>query len=260
MSFTQNSRPRLHYQLLGEGSQFVVFLHGLVMDNLSSWFFTMANPVSKICRVLLYDLRGHGYSDVPKVGYSVDDHVEDLNQLLQDLGLAEHRVHLVGNSFGGLVALNFAHRYPNQVAGLAVVDGQINSDAWKNEMIQSLSAQGIERDRLISNNFQSWQGRNSKRKSHRLAEHAEKLVCRTTLLSDLKDSKVLSDDDLVAMNVRTLGIYGADSDILHVAKHLKSHLPHMDLQVLSRCTHSILWEKTDEVKSLLIQWLEKERV
>ena len=40
----------------------VVFLHGLVMDNLSSWYFTVANPVARIADVLLYDLRGHGKS------------------------------------------------------------------------------------------------------------------------------------------------------------------------------------------------------
>ena len=53
---------KLHVQRLGEGGRPVVFLHGLVMDNLSSWYFTVANPVAQQRSVLLYDLRGHGRS------------------------------------------------------------------------------------------------------------------------------------------------------------------------------------------------------
>jgi len=37
---------RHHVQRLGRGDRTVVFVHGLVMDNLSSWYFTVANPVA----------------------------------------------------------------------------------------------------------------------------------------------------------------------------------------------------------------------
>ena len=43
----------------------VLFLHGLIMDNLSSWYFTAATAVARCCRVLLMDLRGHGRSGRP---------------------------------------------------------------------------------------------------------------------------------------------------------------------------------------------------
>jgi pimeloyl-ACP methyl ester carboxylesterase len=258
VSFTEKTRSKLHYQVLGKSGgkdePTVVFLHGLVMDNLSSWFFTMANAVSRRSRVLLYDLRGHGFSDRPREGYSVETHVEDLRELLAEAG-AEGPVVLVGNSFGGLLALNFAHRYPEFVRGLVLVDAQLNDDAWKAQMARSLGLQGEERDKLIGATFQNWLGRNSKRKSNRLAENAEDLVVRTSLMDDLRASANLEDPALRRISVPALGIYGASSDIIHVAHRLKGLLPDFELQVLEGCTHSVIWEKTEAVKSLITGWL-----
>src|SRR5438477_5619060 len=98
---------RHHVQRLGGGARTVVFLHGLVMDNLSSFYFTLANPVARSAEVLLYDLRGHGRSERPARGYKVDDLCVELLALLDALGISKP-VQLVGNSFGGMLALSFA--------------------------------------------------------------------------------------------------------------------------------------------------------
>ena len=75
---------RLHYQLIdgARGGVAVVFLHGLVMDNLASWYFTVANPVAQHADVLLYDLRGHGKSERPRDGYTLPEMVADLAELI----------------------------------------------------------------------------------------------------------------------------------------------------------------------------------
>src|SRR5262245_63111303 len=99
---------RLHVQRLSPGSgPVVVFLHGLVMDNLSSWYFSVAHPASRAAEVLLYDLRGHGLSERPASGYGLADMVADLAGLLDALQITRP-VTLVGNSFGGLLAVAFA--------------------------------------------------------------------------------------------------------------------------------------------------------
>src|SRR6185436_684479 len=105
---------RHHVQRLGRGAPAVVFVHGLVMDNLSSFYFTLANPVAATHQAVLYDLRGHGLSERPARGYAIADFVADLGALIDahDLGA---QVHLVGNSFGGTVALAFAAAHPDRV-------------------------------------------------------------------------------------------------------------------------------------------------
>ena len=49
----------------------VVFVHGLVMDNLSSFYYTLAAPLAQAgFGTVLFDLRGHGLSERPPSGYT----------------------------------------------------------------------------------------------------------------------------------------------------------------------------------------------
>ncbi|MGC5301851.1 alpha/beta fold hydrolase, partial [Escherichia coli] len=63
---------------------------------------------------------------------------------------------LIGNSYGGLLALNFALIYPELVLSLVLVDAQINDAAWKASMRHSLGQTGRGAQRLIEESFQHW--------------------------------------------------------------------------------------------------------
>ena len=68
MADVQANGLRFHYQSLGQGQgddRLVVFLHGLVMDNLSSWYFTVANPVAVHAEVMLYDPVSYTHLTLP---------------------------------------------------------------------------------------------------------------------------------------------------------------------------------------------------
>ena len=132
---------RHHVQRLGGGEHAVVFVHGLVMDNLSSFYFTLANPIAERADVVLYDLRGHGLSERPARGYAVADFVADLADLLRALAL-DRPVDLVGNSFGGLLALAFAAAHPARVRRLALIDAHTGTDGWAAQMTATLALQG----------------------------------------------------------------------------------------------------------------------
>ena len=171
---------RVHYQglgqKLGQGESPVVFLHGLVMDNLSSWYFTLANPLATRRGVLLYDLRGHGKSERTPGGYRVPELVADLAALLDALGHPEGPVDLVGNSFGGLLALAFAMAHPERAGRIVLVDAQLCDEEWVAGMGRTLGLEGAERDRQIAESFRHWLGRHSDRKRNRLATNARELV------------------------------------------------------------------------------------
>ena len=228
------------------------------MDNLSSWYFTVANHVAQQSAVLLYDLRGHGRSERTPRGYTVPDMVSDLHALLEAECPGE-RVILVGNSFGGLLALAFAVRHSGCVAGLVLVDSHWSEEGWADEMVTTLALQGQERDQKIVESFQHWLGRHSERKRNRLAENARQLVYETSLLSDLQQSPACTLEEIAAVQVPVLALYGDQSDIRERGQRLADLLPNCQLQWLPECTHSVLWEATDTIREHIVSWVARHK-
>lgn len=111
----------LHYQQLGEGPP-VVMIHGL-FSSLAFWYFNVMPEMAARWRVTAYDLRGHGYSTVARSGYTSSSMAEDLSGLLDCLGIAG--AHLVGHSFGGAVALQYAALHPERVYSLTLADAWV---------------------------------------------------------------------------------------------------------------------------------------
>jgi pimeloyl-ACP methyl ester carboxylesterase len=227
------------------------------MDNLSSWYFTLGNQASRLAQVLLLDLRGHGRSERPPSGYRVCDMVADLAAVLEAQGVAGP-VHIVGNSFGGLLALAFAMAYPRKVASLLLVDAQLSDDKWVEEMTTTLGLQDVERDREIARHFGSWLGRHSSRKRNRLAATARALVYETSLVNDLKASRVFDDSKLALIGCPVLALYGAESDGRHRGERLARLLPDCRIHFFPSCTHSVLWEATQEVCERGLDWLARQ--
>ncbi len=247
---------RIHYQRIGvEGGEPVVFLHGLVMDNLASWYFTVANAVAPRADVLLYDLRGHGKSERTPGGYALVDMVSDLAGLL-DATFGSRPVHLVGNSFGGLLAVAFALKHPGRAASLALVDAHLGDAGFGEQMASTLELEGEERDRRIAESFKDWVGRHSDRKRNRLASSAGDLVSRTSLVADMRRTRPLQATDLARLEAPVLALYGEKSDLRERSEALLAGVPRCTVRVLPGCTHSILWEATDAVREAVVEFIE----
>lgn len=246
---------RHHVQRLGAGGVPAVFVHGLVMDNLSSFYFTLANPVATARTTVLYDLRGHGRSERPATGYTVAELVADLAALLDALALAEP-VALIGNSFGGLIALAFAAAHPARVRTLILIDAHDGTEGTAAQMTATLGLTGAARDQKIADSFASWLGRHSERKRTRLADSARALVEDTSLVADLGASPPMTRAALAAIAAPTLALYGEHSDVRARGEALAATLPRCTLEVVPGCTHSILWEATALVRARTLTWLE----
>lgn len=246
----------VHVQRLGEGPPTAVFLHGLVMDNLSSWYFTVAPALAAVADVVLYDLRGHGRTTRPDSGYTIPDLVADLDALLDALGV-EEPVELVGNSFGGLLAVAYAIARPERTRGLALVDGNLADPAWGPDVARKFRLEGEERDRLIARYAYRWAGRTSERKSTRLAEAAEALVHDTTLVDDLAAAPPVTDEQLRSIACPVLALYGDDSELLEKGRRIARLAPDARLELFEGGTHLLLWERTPQVRETLRAWLSR---
>ncbi|MEU5543249.1 alpha/beta fold hydrolase [Streptomyces sioyaensis] len=244
MAHTPANGLRLHTQRLparGDGPT-VVFLHGLVMDNLSSFYCTLAGPVSRAGHpVLLYDQRGHGRSERPPGGYDRDTAVADLTALLTALGLDRRPVHLVGNSYGGVLALHTALRRPDLVASLVLIDAQLTGD-WVEDMTDTLSvaALGLEHSGLPEQLAAL-----GRRKESRLAAGADALLNHTTLIEDLASATAFTARDFARLRCPVLAVYGAHSELLPGAYELARSAPDCELCVLPGVGHTVLNEATE---------------
>jgi pimeloyl-ACP methyl ester carboxylesterase len=108
-----------HVQQAGEGPD-VVLIHGVTGD-LSIWFLCKAmTELARSHRVTAFDLRGHGYSDVPPNGYTSADHAGDVFAIMDKIGAAKAR--LVGHSFGGVIAAHAAAIAPERVEAVVFSD------------------------------------------------------------------------------------------------------------------------------------------
>jgi pimeloyl-ACP methyl ester carboxylesterase len=92
----------LHYVTCGEGPP-VLLIHGLG-DRHTVWRAVMPALVAKGHQVIAIDLPGHGLSGGRE--WTIDDTIRRIIVTLESLGL--RRVHVVGNSFGGYLALRMA--------------------------------------------------------------------------------------------------------------------------------------------------------
>ena len=107
---------RLHYDDTGSGPA-VVLLHGHTLDG-RMWVPQVA-VLKRYHRVLTYDLRGFGRSDVPTEGVPYS-HAEDLRALVEHLHAGP--AHLVGLSLGASVAVEAAIHSPALVRSLTLID------------------------------------------------------------------------------------------------------------------------------------------
>lgn len=254
MAYLKKKEITLHYQDIGSGSKIIVFNHGLIMDNLSSWYFTLGNRLAQSARVILYDMRGHGKSSRPPLGYTVSDFVNDLHFVIKSLA-RNNPVYLVGNSFGGLLNIAYTIQYPHHVKGIILVDALHGDQNFALDMVSTLKLKPPERDRMIAKSFKHWLGRNSQRKKNRLIRNASYLVYETSLIKDIEQITPITDEQLANLRVPVLALYGEYSNVRGQAEYLRQFIPNYELRLFPGCTHSIIWEATEELCDQTLTWI-----
>jgi 3-oxoadipate enol-lactonase len=100
-----------------------VLIHGFGFDK-EQWKLQTDQLVKEGNRVITYDLRGFGESSVPVLGEKYS-HADDLEALLKTLGVEGATI--VGHSFGGAVAIDFAAKKPGMAEGLVLMASSLGS-------------------------------------------------------------------------------------------------------------------------------------
>ncbi len=275
---------RLNVVAMGQGDPTVVFVHGLLLDNHSSFYMTIAPAIARHARVVLYDLRGHGRSEQTPTGYATADMVGDLRGLVEAIAPGE-RVVVVGHSFGGFVALRFALRHPALVAGLVLIEAHAGLAELGAQMGETLMLTGEARDAKIVELFGDWLARHSargridaaavdagelpadgeatlrfagrikRRRQSALVATAERLRDATTFVADIGATAPLTDAELAAIACPVLAFHGERSDTRAQGEQLARTLPHCRLVIVPGAEHGVLFQATVPVREAIVGWL-----
>jgi 3-oxoadipate enol-lactonase len=118
----------IHYEESGQGEETIVFSHGLLWS--SRMFDNQVAVLKDNYRVITYDHRGQGQSEVTESGYDMDTLTDDAIALIETLNLG--KVHFVGLSMGGFVAMRIAARRSDLVKSMILIETSAEPEPKEN--------------------------------------------------------------------------------------------------------------------------------
>ncbi|MCH8989246.1 MAG: alpha/beta fold hydrolase [Chloroflexi bacterium] len=246
----------IHYQVAGQGYP-LVWSHEFAGD-ITSWE-PQVNFFSRRYQIITYCHRGYPPSGVPgdPAAYSQDHLVEDLNRLLQHLGIEQ--AYIGGLSMGGTVAISFAIAHPEMCRALIVASAGAGSNSGDRERLlaswQALSesmiadgmekfadgyARGPERVQFLRKDPVGWA------KFHAgLASHSAQGSSLTFRGVQMKRPTIYElEKDLQQIKAPTLVLIGdEDTPCVEPAIFMKRSIPACGLAVFPQSGHTINLEE-----------------
>jgi pimeloyl-ACP methyl ester carboxylesterase len=237
----------IHYVQTGKGPD-LVLIHGIA-SNLGQWQLSILPALVEDFRVTMYDLRGHGYSDMPTRGYTPDDMVSDFSGLTDFLQLK--RACILGHSYGGLVALRYAALYPQRVDKLIIADTAVPTleprgrDGLLGGWREALQRRGLEvpdekaedvvylMEQTLRLRGHRWRGMGLRRAIARLS----RLVNTTTIGKEYGENPQLTAETIRLIQTQVLLIYGDRSPNTASFQALRENLPHCTTAIISDGGH-----------------------
>ena len=275
LGYVSVDRDRLFFQTFGSGEPMVVLHGGPGLDQ--NYLLPAMLELSKDYQMIFYDQRGSGRSLGEKItlrDINLDQFTQDLEKLRKALGLKTFI--LVGHSWGGLIALDYAAKHAENLSHLILMNsapadykGQQafvreftkKTSPIKNRIstlfqykdFQKLKAQGIEKLYKDLFSFYFYQTKNAERLVFKINETTaqswfkvrEEMSKTCWLTSDTYFTLLPA---LKHLQVPTLVVHG-NQDIVpaHTAEDIKHAIPLSQILYMEHCGHFPYLEKPQEL-------------
>ena len=176
----------LYYEILGEGpgKPTITFVNGTLQTTI--YWKAICKTLTSRYRLLLYDCRGQGESDLGGLPLSIEGHCNDLSALLYELDI--HQTHLIAISHGARVALAMADHTPERVARLILCSLSTRATFRANMIVRSWYEilQRHSLDAMVWAAVPHVFGRNYLRKNVKVLERIVKTIVRRNRTESLR--------------------------------------------------------------------------
>ena len=113
---------KMHLYTEGQGATTVVFAAGWGTVNAYVDFYPLYKGLTSQAKIAVYDRFGYGYSDTTGRKRNIDSITDEMHELFRVSGQKPPFI-LVGHSLGSLETIRYAQRFPEEVAGIVLVEG-----------------------------------------------------------------------------------------------------------------------------------------
>jgi pimeloyl-ACP methyl ester carboxylesterase len=251
---------RTWYRVTGEGGRTpLVCLHG--GPGSTHNYFRPLERLADERRVVLYDQLGCGRSDRPDIDWSLAIFTDELRQLCEHLGL--DRIHLLGTSWGGMLALEHALAQPHSIRSLLLSSTLASADEWVAEVSRLRDAVGGDDDEVLEE-FERrhfFRGDNEPLELARMREERSGVVYEAmwgpnewTMTGALAGWDVRPR--LRELTMPTLILRGAhDLSTAAISETLAAGLPHAHQVVFAASSHTPVLEETERYLRVVREFL-----
>ena len=134
------------YKVFGDRPPTLIFIHGVGMCD-EIWA-PQVEYFSKKYQVITYDFLGHGQSPLPKNNPTLDDYVEQLNNLVDSIGVSNFL--LVGHSMGAIISVAFARKFPQKINALVALNIVFNRNEKAQKDVLLRANQVLESNKILN--------------------------------------------------------------------------------------------------------------
>ncbi|MGW8322247.1 MAG: alpha/beta fold hydrolase, partial [Thermodesulfobacteriota bacterium] len=144
MPFCRVGDLQVHYRIVGEGPPLVLIM-GLSGD--LTWWEPLVEELERDFRLVLFDNRGSGLTDMPEGKYSIPMFANDTAGVMACLGIP--RAHVFGVSMGGMIAQELVLLYPDRVDRLVLGCTHSGGDGFTMPSAEAIQKMTLTRGRAL---------------------------------------------------------------------------------------------------------------
>lgn len=263
----------IYYNKVGEGEPIIIVHGGPVLEH--GYLESSFEPLAEDYELLYYDQRlsGRSSADVDSVDITLDNFVEDIEGLRQEFNFG--KMHLMAHSWGGLLAMKYAIKYPSNLNSLVLLNPMpANTQDWREEsqMVarRTTAEDSLKRREIMSSElFQNDPPKaieqllilsfRNQFKDRTLADSLDFYIPEDYMVRSQRFGNLMAElsnydlhEELNSLDIPTLLVYGDNEPAVEMSgQKLDSTIPNSRLSIIQNSGHFPFIEQPDQFMSEL---------